>query len=128
MNSIAMRGLLDVAATVAEGDWQPFQPGITCVPIYETPDDGPAAMLLRYAPGARAPAHEHQGYEHILILSGSQTDERGHHPVGSLLINPPGTKHHVRSDEGCVVLAIWARRVRFLDESADLTDASEAGC
>lgn len=124
MNPIAMRGLLDVAATVAAADWKPFHPGIDCVPIYETPDGGPAAVLLRYQPGAAAPAHEHEGYEHILILTGSQTDERGHHPAGSLLINPPGTQHHVRSEEGCIVLAIWERRVRFLR----LEDDADAGC
>lgn len=116
MDAIAIRGLLDTADSLAGRDWKPFQPGIECVPIYETADDGPAAMLLRYQPGAQAPAHRHQGFEHILILSGSQSDERGHHPAGSLLINPPGSEHHVRSDEGCVVLAIWERRVRFLAE------------
>lgn len=113
MDAIAIRGLLDVAATVKAQDWKPFHPGIESALIYETPDDGPGAMLLRYEPGAHAPAHIHQGFEHILILSGSQTDERGHHPTGSLLIHPPGSLHHVHSDDGCVVLAIWERRVRF---------------
>lgn len=114
MNPIVMRNFLDLAALTDSDRWQPFHAGIDCLPIYETPDDGPAAMLLRYAPGAQAPAHVHQGVEHILILSGSQTDERGHHPAGSLLISPPGSEHHVHSTDGCVVLAIWERRVRML--------------
>ncbi|MGQ0618874.1 MAG: cupin domain-containing protein [Panacagrimonas sp.] len=116
MNAIAMRGLADVTALAETQQWKPFHAGIDCVPIYETPDNGPAAMLLRYQPGAQAPVHVHEGHEHILILSGSQIDERGHHPVGSLLIHPPGTEHHVRSDEGCIVLAIWERRVRFIED------------
>lgn len=120
-----MRGLLDVAALADQSGWQFFHTGIDCLPIYETPNGGPAAMLLRYQPGASAPAHVHEGVEHILILSGSQSDERGHHPVGSLLIHPPGTEHHVRSDEGCIVLAIWERRVRIIGTS---TEEEQSGC
>jgi anti-sigma factor ChrR (cupin superfamily) len=113
MECLALRGLLGDLSGLPRDGWRPFHTGIESYPIYETPDSGPAAMLLCYAPGAEAPAHVHEGYEHILILSGSQTDERGHHPAGSLMIHPPGTAHHVRSDNGCVVLAIWERRVRF---------------
>ena len=113
MDALTLRGLLDAGA--AERDWQPFHEGIDCLPIYAQGEDGAAAMLLRYQPGASAPPHLHRGIEHILILSGSQNDERGHHPAGSLLIHPPDTEHRVRSDDGCIALAIWQRRVRFLD-------------
>lgn len=115
MNAIALQGLFDIPSTLAAEDWKPFHAGIDCYPIYETPDDGPAAMLLRYQPGAHAPVHHHEGYEHILVLSGSQTDERGHHPAGSFMVHPPGTDHHVHSIDGCVVLAIWERRVSFVN-------------
>jgi len=37
------------------------------------------------------PMHEHTGYEHILILAGSQRDENGTFEAGTLVINPPGT-------------------------------------
>jgi anti-sigma factor ChrR (cupin superfamily) len=118
MNALALRGLLDIAAHASDYDWQPFHPGIDCVPIYDGGQGGSAAMLLRYQPGARAPAHHHIGHEHILILSGSQSDERGRHPTGSLLIHPPGTDHHVYSEDGCIVLAIWEKRVRFIENSS----------
>lgn len=114
MNAIALRGLLDPEKLAAEQEWKPFHPGIESALVYETPGNGPAAMLLRYQPGARAPAHHHEGFENILILSGSQTDERGRHPAGSLLVHAPGTDHHVHSEDGCLVLAIWEKRVRFL--------------
>jgi len=32
----------------------------------------------------------------------------------AVVINPPGTRHSVSSDEGCIVLAIWQAPVRFL--------------
>jgi len=114
MNPIVLTGLFDTAKAVKAEDWKPFQPGIDCYPIYETDNGGPAAMLLRYQPGARAPVHLHQGFEHIFVLSGSQSDERGLHKAGSFTVQTPGSEHHVYSEEGCVVLAIWERRVSFV--------------
>jgi anti-sigma factor ChrR (cupin superfamily) len=31
-----------------------------------------------------------------------------------MVINPPGTRHNVRSADGCVVLAIWQQPVKFI--------------
>ncbi len=104
-------GLLARADSIA---WSPFRPGVDRHVIYDLGDDGPSAALLRYAPGATVPAHEHAGYEQIYVLSGSQEDERGRYPAGTVVINPPGTHHNVRSPEGCIVLAVWNRPVRFL--------------
>jgi hypothetical protein len=30
------------------------------------------------------------------------------------VINPPGTRHKVSSDDGCIVLAIYEKPVRFV--------------
>lgn len=95
-----------------EMEWQPFHPGVSIIRLYQEAD-GHSAALLRYDPGASVPTHDHPGFEHIIILSGSQIDERGTHPAGSVLVNPPGSSHSVRSPDGCVVLAIWERPVRF---------------
>lgn len=94
-------------------DWQPFRAGIEACWLYQNGAHGPAAAYLRYAPGARAPAHHHAGYEHVLVLQGSQTDRNGRHVAGSLVVNEPGSAHEVVSDEGCVVLVIWERPVIF---------------
>ncbi|MCL6705900.1 cupin domain-containing protein [Pseudomonas sp. R2.Fl] len=74
----------------------------------------PELALLRYAPGASVPRHLHQGLETILVLEGSQSDEFGHYPAGSLVANPEGSVHSVFSEEGCVVLIQWTRPVRIL--------------
>jgi len=52
--------------------------------------------------------------EYIHVLSGSQQDEKGIYPAGTVVINRTGSKHSVASPEGCVVLAIWEVPVRFL--------------
>jgi anti-sigma factor ChrR (cupin superfamily) len=93
--------------------WQPFRTGIEIVRLYGDGQSGPAAALLRYAPETQLPPHTHVDYEHIVVLSGSQQDDQGVYGVGSVLIHGPGTGHGVRSEDGCVVLAIWNAPVRF---------------
>ena len=95
-------------------DWQPFRDGIEAAWLYRNGPDGPASAYLRYQPGAIVPLHAHPGYEHIFVLSGSQTDHNGRHRAGTLVINPPGSSHEVVSEDGCVVLAVWQRPVAFL--------------
>ena len=94
-------------------DWQPFRTGVEIVIVYQV-EGGASAALLRYAPGAAVPEHEHAGYEHILVLSGTQVDARGEYRPGTLVVNPPGSRHAVASPSGCVVYAVWERSPVFL--------------
>ena len=94
--------------------WQPLREGIQIARVYASANGGAAMAFIRFAPGARLPRHEHDGYEHIFVLSGSQHDDRGDYYAGALLINPPGSTHEVISPQGCIVLAYWERPVRFL--------------
>ncbi|WP_372892492.1 cupin domain-containing protein [Rhodosalinus sp.] len=94
-------------------DFRPFRPGIDICRLREA---DPGVALLRYAPGAAVPRHEHTGLETILVLDGVQSDERGDYTAGTLILNPEGSTHSVWSESGCVVLIQWERPVRFLDE------------
>lgn len=87
--------------------WKPFREGIELHLLYGQMGVGRAAALLRYAPGASLPPHRHLGFEHILVLEGAQQDERGRYGKGTLLVNPPGSRHTVQSPEGCIVLVTW---------------------
>ncbi len=91
--------------------FEPFRAGVEMAKLHHGPPD---VALLRYAPGASVPAHFHAGLETILVLSGSQSDERGTYRAGALVLNPAGTTHRVWSDEGCVVLIQWTLPVAFL--------------
>lgn len=82
--------------------------------IYEDAQTGSSSALLRYAPGARIPAHRHPGYEHIWVLEGAQEDESGRYDAGTFVVNAPGSSHSVWSEEGCLVLIVWERSVKFL--------------
>ena len=92
-----------------------FRPGIEAAWLYRAGPDGPAAALLRYAPGAAGPHHRHQGWEHIFVLAGSQADQHASYPAGSFVANPPGTEHHVVSQDGCLALLVWERPPTFLE-------------
>ena len=87
--------------------WEPFRPGIEIHRLYGDGQQGPAAALLKYEPGAKVPEHNHTGYEHIIVLSGAQRDHQGNHAAGTLVINPPDSSHDVVSEGGCIVLIIW---------------------
>lgn len=113
--SLNLSNLQDYVRSLRTEDWQPFRLGVTAHWFYREPDGGGAAVLLRYEPGARVAAHEHVGYEHMLVIDGDEYDERGTYPAGSFVINPPGTKHSPGSHGGCVALLIYEKAVRFAD-------------
>lgn len=105
----AMEKLLD-------GAWrglrfEPFRDGIE---IHHIIKGEPAVAILRYAPGATVPLHRHRGLETVVVLEGSQSDERGHYKKGAVVLNTEGSLHSVRSDEGCIVLIQWAREIEFV--------------
>ena len=114
---LILKELLDIAAHQDELSWEPFHPGVDIYRLYKDSESGAAAALLRYKPGASVPMHVHTGFEHIFVLSGSQTDENGEHQTGTLVINSPDTHHSVMSQAGCIVLAIWEKPVLLCQES-----------
>jgi len=123
--------LFEIPARVSEGSWQPFRSGIDILPLYGdqqgkgTP--GPSAALLRYSPGASVPTHEHTGYEHVVVLQGSQRDGQEVYGSGSFVISDPGSRHAVTSDHGCVVLVIWNQPVSFIDETQPAEETASQG-
>lgn len=99
-------------ATLKRG-WKPLRSGVDIHRLAGV-EGGPSVALLRYAPGARVPAHRHAGFEVIYVLDGAQSDERGTYEAGTVVVNPRGGEHSVWSDNGCVVLIVWERSIEFL--------------
>jgi anti-sigma factor ChrR (cupin superfamily) len=108
---IVLENLAGIAEWQDRLSWQPFREGIEIYELYGNRQTGAAAALLRYQPGAAVPIHEHLGFEHIFVLSGSQSDQNGTYTAGTLLISPPQSQHHVNSTSGCIVLAIWEQPI-----------------
>ncbi|MEL6523753.1 MAG: cupin domain-containing protein, partial [Pseudomonadota bacterium] len=98
---------------LTKGGWTdlpfaPFRPGID---ISWLQKGEPGIAVLRYQAGAEVPLHAHPDTETILVLEGSQSDDRGTYQAGDLVINPKGSQHRVWSDYGCVVLLCWTKPV-----------------
>ena len=105
-------------ADLLAGGWRrctfvPFREGVEIAWLKE---GEPGVALLRYAPGAAVPRHRHLGLETIIVLDGTQSDERGQYPTGALVLNGAGSEHSVWSEEGCVVLIQWERPVEFVED------------
>ncbi len=113
---ITLRDLVNIAEWQDEIPWKPFQRGVEIHRLYGDGITGPSAALIRFREAGRVPAHEHLGYEHIFVLVGSQRDDSGTTATGSLVVSPPGTQHQVISEAGCIVLAIYEKPVRFLQD------------
>jgi mannose-6-phosphate isomerase-like protein (cupin superfamily) len=120
---VVLQGLSGGFSPADHGNFIPFFPGVEILPLYGLDAAGrpldpsqPSAALLRYAPGASVPPHRHRGYEHILIVSGSQEDDQGTYQSGTFVMSPPGTEHAVASAQGCLVLAIWAQSVEVIHD------------
>jgi len=109
---LRLNDLLRISSWQQKLPWKPFQEGVEIYRLYGDGENGPTAALLRFQAGARVPLHEHMGYEHILVLDGSQVDENCKSETGMLIISPPGTSHSVLSEGGCIVLAIYERPVK----------------
>jgi anti-sigma factor ChrR (cupin superfamily) len=104
---------LDPDALARLAGYEPLRPGVDILYIYRDEASGSSCALLKYQAGAEVPEHAHPGFEHVYILAGEQSDERGTYRQGSFVINPPGTAHRVWSKEGCLVLIVWQRPVVF---------------
>jgi anti-sigma factor ChrR (cupin superfamily) len=115
MLSKSFAGLL--AGGWRELPFEPFREGIEIHWLLQGGPDEPSAALLRYRPGAGAPLHRHPALETVIVLEGSQSDENGHYPAGSVVFNPAGSEHSILSGEGCVVLIQWGLPIIFLGEA-----------
>jgi anti-sigma factor ChrR (cupin superfamily) len=112
--AIQLQNLFQIEKFQDQIPWKPFREGVEIHHLYGDGVNGPSAALIRYRGAAHVPMHEHGGYEHILVLSGSQRDQNGEAKAGTLTINPPGTRHDLVSDAGCIVLAIYEKPVNFV--------------
>lgn len=112
---VKLNDLFQVSGWHQKLPWKPFQEGVDIYRLYGNGESGPTAALLRFRPGGRVPLHEHTGFEHILVLNGSQVDENSRAEAGCLIINPPGSSHSILSENGCIALAIYEKPIRFLN-------------
>ena len=110
---IELQNLFEIVQNQDNYAWEYFRDGVDIHRLYGDGITGPTAALLRFRETTPIPPHVHEGYEHILVLSGSQQDSHGEIEAGTLRVLAPGTTHTGIAEAGCIVLAIYEKPVRF---------------
>ena len=62
-----------------------------------------STSIVRYQPGSKFESQTHEFGAEILVLAGAFSDENGDYPTGTYMMNPPGSSHTPRSDDGCIL-------------------------
>ena len=84
----------------------PF-PGVEGKILLMDDQRGVVTALVRMAPGAEIPLHEHTGIEQTLMLEGSLEDHEGACKAGQYVWRPRGNRHVAKSPNGAVMLVMF---------------------
>jgi quercetin dioxygenase-like cupin family protein len=97
-------------------EWTPARiPGISVKVLRRDNETGQSSSLVRFDPGASFPAHDHPAGEEVFVLEGEVQIGRHRLKAGDYLYAPPGVKHAVSSEGGCVFLVALPKPVVILD-------------
>ena len=91
-------------------------PGIAMKTLLRDDDTGLQTMLVRMAPGAELPDHEHTRLEQTFVLEGSLVDEQGTVTAGNYVWRPAGSRHSARAPDGALLLGFFLKPNKFADE------------
>jgi anti-sigma factor ChrR (cupin superfamily) len=98
-------------------------PGIEVKVLLFDRSSGLATMLMRWAPGARLPDHEHVLIEQTYVLEGSLMCGEGVCTAGQYVWRPAGSRHEAwAGPEGGVFLGMFQMPNRFFKENGKTED------
>ena len=88
------------------------------------PATGVVTSLLRFAPGAKLPDHEHVLIEQTYVLDGSLVCGEGVCKAGEFVWRPAGSRHEAwAGPEGGLMLAMFQVPNKFFEADGRETDA-----
>lgn len=106
-------------------EWKPTQfDGVQIKVLYQDESKGETTCLLKWAPGASLPFHRHPEIEQTWVLEGSFYDHDGIARAGEFVWRKPDSRHETKSDEGCIILAIY-RKPNIFRNSAGFGSGSK---
>ena len=101
----------------ATAEWTPSRtPGISVKLLRRDTDTGASSSLVRFAPGARFPAHDHPAGEEVFVLEGEVRIGAHLMKAGDYLYAPPGCVHAASSETGCVFMVTLPKPVVLVKE------------
>jgi anti-sigma factor ChrR (cupin superfamily) len=88
-------------------------------------ETGVVTALMRFAPGARLPDHEHMRIEQTYVLEGSLMCGEGECKAGEFVWRPPGSRHEAwGGPQGGLMLAIFQIPNKFYETDGRETDVN----
>jgi quercetin dioxygenase-like cupin family protein len=106
----------EAVVSSATAEWTPARvPGISVKVLRSDKETGQSSALVRFAPGASFPAHDHPAGEEVFVLEGEVQIGRHRLKAGDYLYTPPDGKHAASSEYGCVFLVTLPKPVVILD-------------
>ncbi|MBM3566439.1 MAG: cupin domain-containing protein [Alphaproteobacteria bacterium] len=127
-NAAGHGGLTELASRfvrVADLPWEKTRfPGIEAKTLLFEKETGLVTCLMRMAPGARLPDHEHVRIEQTYVLEGHLVDTDGEVTAGDFVWRPAGSRHQAWSPKGGLFLAMFQIPNRFYDQPGEPTDGN----
>jgi len=88
-------------------------------------ETGVVTALMKFAPGAKLPDHEHMRIEQTYVLEGSLMCGEGECKAGDFVWRPPGSRHEAwGGPQGGVMLAIFQIPNKFYEADGRETDVN----
>jgi anti-sigma factor ChrR (cupin superfamily) len=113
---------------VANLAWQKTRfPGCEVKTLLFDRDSGLVTALMRFAPGAVLPDHEHVKIEQTYVIEGTLVDREGPDTglavgKGDFVWRPAGSRHSAWCPDGGLMLAIFQVPNRFFERDGRVTD------
>jgi anti-sigma factor ChrR (cupin superfamily) len=110
--------------------WQKMRfPGCKMKTLLFDPQSGLATMLVKMAPGAELPDHEHVLIEQTYVLEGSLVDKEGPDAgievgPGEFVWRPAGSRHTASTPKGGLFIAMFQIPNKFFEKDGRVVDAS----
>jgi anti-sigma factor ChrR (cupin superfamily) len=115
---------------VAEQEWQKTRfAGCEVKTLLFDRDSGLVTALMRFAPGAVLPDHEHVKIEQTYVIEGTLVDREGSDAglavgSGDFVWRPAGSRHSAWCPDGGLMLAIFQVPNKFFERDGRVTDLS----
>ena len=114
----------------ANMEWQQTRfPGCEVKTLLFDADTGLVTALMRFAPGAVLPDHEHVKIEQTFVLEGSLADKEGpavglEVKAGEFVWREAGSRHVAWSPNGGLTLAMFQIPNKFHEQDGRVTDSA----
>jgi len=126
LNHAALPPLASRFVEVARLPWEKTRfPGVEAKTLLVDRETGVVTSLMKFAPGARLPDHEHVLIEQTYVLEGSLVCGEGECKAGDFVWRPAGSRHEAwAGPQGGLMLAMFQIPNKFFEADGRETDVT----